>query len=70
MGQQRRNAGRRRHYLAVFREAGTLVLVFAALDGVFFRERDVHWFEVGAWFLAGMVLVLVGIHLDQQEEPT
>lgn len=34
--EQRSDGGR--HYFAAFREAGTLVVVFAAIDGLFYKS--------------------------------
>jgi hypothetical protein len=60
-----------RHYFAAFREAGTLVVVFAAIDGTFYKSmKEIHWFELGLWILGGLALLYVGVRLDRQETRT
>lgn len=53
-----RESNRGRHYFAAFREAGTLIVVFASIDGLFYKSpQEIHW-------------LVVGIRLDRQETRT
>jgi hypothetical protein len=59
-------SNRGRHYFAAFREAGTLVVVFAAIDGLFYKSmQEIHWLELGLWILVGAALLYVGVRLDR-----
>lgn len=62
--EQRSDGGR--HYFAAFREAGTLIIVFAAIDGLFYKSmHEIHWLELGLWILVGVALLYAGVRLDR-----
>jgi len=52
-------------YCEALRECGVLVLVFASLDGAF-QVVTVSWWAVLLWAGCGVVLLVLGIHLDPE----
>lgn len=66
-----RESNRGRHYHAALREAGTLVVVFVSIDGLFYKAMpEIHWFEVGLWILMGLTLLYLGARFDRLETRT
>lgn len=54
-------SNRGHHYFAALREAGTLVLVFVSIDGLFYKSmEEIHWLELGLWILFGLAMLLWG----------
>ena len=60
-----------RHYFAALREAWTLLIVFASIDGLFYKPMpSIHWLELGLWILVGAASLYLGVRLDRSEVDT
>ncbi len=51
-------------YCEALREAGTLVVVFAALDALFSPAKVSSWVIV--WILVGLALLFIGVRIDPE----
>jgi hypothetical protein len=54
-----------RLYCEVFREIGALVIVFAQLDVVFGGAKVSSW-TLWGWVVLGVLVLLLGVHLDPE----